>query len=141
MDEILSLHEKTIEPVRNALQTGGLFYFAWVIPASVLVLVLLLVFLGFLAHLPTRTRNLFLIAGTIYVGGALGLEMVGGYYVESDRVENIMYVILVTIEELLEMLGVIVFIHALLSYISKYIKGINLQVSASIHDNKFKTSR
>ena len=139
LDEILSLHDRTIEPLRNALQTGGLFYFAWVIPASVLVLVLLLVFLRFLAHLPTETRNLFLIAGTVYLGGALGTEMVNGYYAELHGIENVIYVMLITIEELLEMLGVIVFIYALFSYISKYMKGINLQVSASIYSNKFKT--
>ncbi|WP_199197570.1 hypothetical protein [Chroococcidiopsis sp. CCALA 051] len=140
LDEILSLHEKTLEPVRTALQTGGIFYFAWVIPASVLVVVFALVFLRFLAHLPTGTRNLFVMAGTIYLAGALGMEMISGYYADLYGTESIQYIILVTIEELLEMLGIIVFIYTLLSYMSKYIKGINLQVSASIHDKKFKIS-
>jgi len=32
IDEAVSIHEEAINPVRNALNTSGMFYYAWVIP-------------------------------------------------------------------------------------------------------------
>jgi hypothetical protein len=43
--------------------------------------------------------------------------------------ENITYVLLATIEELFEMLGIVVFIYALLSYLTSYMKGVVFQVN------------
>jgi hypothetical protein len=129
LDEALSLHEKTVKPLQAALQTSGFFNFAWVIPGSILVLICLLSFRQFLAHLPVKTRSLFLIAGAIYVGGALGMEMVGGYYADFYGLQNMMFAILTTIEEFLEMLGIVVFIYALLSYINTYMRGVSLKVN------------
>ncbi|NER04565.1 MAG: hypothetical protein F6K17_19105, partial [Okeania sp. SIO3C4] len=50
------------------------------------------------------------------VGGGIGMEMIGGYYAYLYDTKNFFYEILVTIEEFLEMLGVVVFIYALLCY-------------------------
>jgi hypothetical protein len=128
LDEALSLHEKTMEPLRSALKVSGFLYFTWVIPGAIFVIICLLSFLPFLIHLPAKTRRLFFLAGTIFVTGALGMEMVGGYYSSSYGEENMIYQIIVTIEEFLEMLGVIVFIYALLSYMSFNMKGVELKV-------------
>ncbi|MDV2991298.1 MAG: hypothetical protein N4J56_000952 [Chroococcidiopsis sp. SAG 2025] len=77
IDEFASLHEKLIEPIHSKLNTSG-FYFAWVIPGAAFTFVCLLIFTRFLGHLPTQTRRLFLLAGSLYVGGTLGMEMIGG---------------------------------------------------------------
>ena len=50
------------------------------IPYIGFVLIVGLAYARFLFELPAKTRNLFLIAATLYVEGALGIEMVGGYY-------------------------------------------------------------
>ncbi|MCA1991662.1 MAG: hypothetical protein LDL41_06395 [Coleofasciculus sp. S288] len=34
----------------------------------------------FLAHLPAKMRRLFLLSGAIYIGGAIGVELAHGYY-------------------------------------------------------------
>ncbi|NJR73904.1 MAG: hypothetical protein HC773_10060 [Scytonema sp. CRU_2_7] len=117
-DEYLSLHERLSEPVQNALKTSGFFYFAWVIPGGIFVLIYLLVFLRFLAVLPAKTRRLFLIAGTVFVSGAIGTELVSGYYVELHGAGDMIYVMIATIEEFLEMVGIAIFTYALLSYIT-----------------------
>ena len=63
------------------------------------------------------------------------MEMVGGYYLTFYGKHNITYAILMTIEEFLEMLGIVVFIYALLSYMSSYMKGVSLRFNI-IHDRK-----
>lgn len=128
-DEFMSLHEKFMDPVRNTLKTSGIFHFAWVIPGGIFVLICFLAFFRFLLALPPKTRHLFIIAGTIFVSGALGMEMVDGYYASLYGQENFIYVVLTTIEEFLEMVGIAVFIYALLSYISTQMKGLALKIN------------
>lgn len=128
LDEILSLHEiLIINDLRKALNLGGLFYFVWVIPGAIFVAVTVLTYLKFLGHLPRKTRNLFLLAGSIYVGGALGMEMVCGYYADTVGQRTLIYGLLASVEEILEMVGTIVFIYALLSYIGSHLEDIDLQ--------------
>ena len=130
VDEATSIHEEAINPVRSALNTSGLLYFAWVIPAAALVLLFVLAYLRFLAHLPGKTRRLFLLAGLVYLAGALGMELVGAYQTDFYGQENMAYVLIVSIEEFFEMMGIVVFIYALLSYISLQmkVKAVNLQI-------------
>ena len=135
LDEFLGLHEKVIEPLRHTLKAGGLFYYTWVIPGAIFVLVCLLSFMRFLAALPVKTRRLILIAGTVYIGGALGVEMLDGYYAQMYSNDSMMYSTLTTIEEFMEMLGIVIFIYALLSYISSFMKGVSLQINI-IDDRK-----
>ncbi|AFZ16499.1 hypothetical protein [Allocoleopsis franciscana] len=126
-DEAFSIHEQIIEPLRSTLNTNSFFHFAWVIPGSILVLLCLLAFWGFLCILPKKTRRLFLVAGTIYVAGALGMEMINGYYVSLYGQQNMGYAILTTLEEFSEMVGIAVFIYALLSYM-----GLSMDLDLSI---------
>lgn len=120
VDEAWSIHEKLITPVRGLLGDGplGIFYFAWVVPGIAVVFVLTLSFLRFLLRLPAKTRFSFLVAATLFLGGTLGLELVGGRYAELHGLENLTYSMIATVEESLEMAGVIVFIYALLKYIA-----------------------
>ena len=53
----------------------GLFHYTWVIPYGILCVFFLVAYLPLLAYLPARTRRLFVVAGLVYVGAALGLEM------------------------------------------------------------------
>jgi hypothetical protein len=105
LDEAMSLHEKTIEPLRWALNAGGPFYFTWVIPGAIFVLGFALAYREFLLNLPPKLRRLFAIAGILYVCGALIMEMVGGSYVDSYGAASIAYLMIASVEEYLEMLG------------------------------------
>lgn len=139
LDESISIHEKFNEPLKEKLQTTGFLYFAWVIPGAIFAFICLLVFLRFLSALPAKTRRLFLIAGTVYVGGALGMELVGASYAYLHfahlQYKDMTYAIITTIEETLEMLGIIIFIYALLDYIASYLKGVSLRINI-IRDKK-----
>jgi hypothetical protein len=77
VDEAASIHELTIAPLHNALDTHGIFYFAWVIPALLVVAMLGLAYVRFLGNLPREVRTLFICAAGTYVIGALGGDSSG----------------------------------------------------------------
>lgn len=121
LDESLSFHERAIAPLR-ALLGGrhlGIFFFAWVIPGIALVCGLGAYFLRFVLRLPRRTALAFVISAAIYLGGALGVELVEGWWREGQGHKNLVYHVLVSLEEGMEMAGIIAFIHALLNHISR----------------------
>ena len=131
LDEAASFHELAIQPVRNALHLSGLFYWAWIIPGIAFALAVFLLYLRFLGHLPPRTRWQFLSAGAIYVGGAVGVESLEGRYAEHHGYENWTYAIMVHFEEFGEMLGILIFLYALLTYLKSQVGSIELSFSDS----------
>jgi hypothetical protein len=120
IDEFASLHETMMLPIRNFLGNGklGIFYFSWVIPAILIIILFTFLFWKFLFCLHPKTRHTFLLAATIYLGGCIGFEMIGGYYTEAHGHLNWIYGTIATIEESLEMMGVIIFIWGLLTYLA-----------------------
>ncbi len=116
LDEIAMLHEFSIDPIRDAFGLSGALSFAWVIPGALFVVGLGVYLLGFLRSLPRRTSTLFVAAGLLFVGGAIGVEMVSAAHASMHGEENFTYVLIVTLEEFLEMAGVVVFIHGLIDY-------------------------
>ncbi len=79
-DELFVLHEKLIDPVKNYFNTSGVFYFAWIIPVSLLVLVVVIYFLRFFLSLSKEIKRGIFIAALLYLIGAIGFEMVGGWW-------------------------------------------------------------
>lgn len=128
-DEAFTVHESLILPVRTLLggRNLGIFFFAWVIPGIALVLVLGLFFLRFLLHLSATTRFRFLMAAAFYLGGAIGGDLIGGRHAELYGFKNWTYSMFVTIEESLEMAGLIVFIWALLNYCADNYKEVQFR--------------
>jgi hypothetical protein len=133
VDEAASIHEATVGPVRNLVGASGAFFAAWVIPAMIAVSIFSLLYLRFLFALPRRIQALFVLAGGLYIIGGIGAEMLSWHYrspmYDPENVvasRDLTYMMINHVEELLEMLGVAVFIYALLSYM-----GMN-RISASI---------
>jgi len=124
LDETASIHEMGTIPLQSMLSANGFFYFAWIIPGAGFVLIVVLAYLRFLAHLPRPTRRLFLAAGALFVGGAIGVEAFGGRHIFLYGGHSMTYAMIVTLEEFLEMLGIVVFIYALTSYMSSHIKDL-----------------
>lgn len=129
-DEAFQVHETLIHPMRALLNTSslGIFYYAWVIPGIALIFLLALYFLKFLLRLPAATRFTFLLAAALYIGGCIGFEFVGGWYAESNGTKSLTYNLITTIEESLEICGLIVFIHALLTYLGDNYEDVEFQI-------------
>lgn len=111
MDEIASFHNRIHIP-----HYWGPFHYAWVLPAGLFVLVFFIAYVRFLYHLSPRFRWLFIIAGGIYVFGAVGMEAAEGQ-VELIWGVHLVYNLLTTLEETCEMVGAALFIYALLKYL------------------------
>jgi len=126
MDELLGLHESFSNPLHK-LGINGILHNAWVIPGAVAVIIFMIIFYKFFLHLPRYMKRLFLIAMIVFIGGAFFVEVIGGYYKFIHGEKNIGYALITTVEEVMEMLGVVVLIHALLTYITQLeIHQINL---------------
>lgn len=118
-DEAAAVHEQLIDPVREALGTGGALLHAWIIPYALALAVLLIVYVPFLRALPPRTLRLMLLAGALYLAGAVGMEMVGGYAWDRDPVRGVPIVAIMALEETLEMVGLSVAVYALLDHLAR----------------------
>lgn len=119
LDEVISLHERLIAPLRDmlAIDSGPLF-FAWVIPGLLFALAFALTMIPFLRRLPRATAVRLIVAGAVFVAGAAGMEMIGGTVAGSIGQHNLTYRLVVITEETLEMVGTFLAIRALLLHFS-----------------------
>lgn len=102
IDEVVGIHEYV-----NTLLEGT----PWTVIGFAIFVLVALVYLPFLWHHRWRTPLLFALAGMIYGGGAVGVE----HFTDSE-VNSLHYNMWTTLEEGMEMLGVILFIYAMLDH-------------------------
>ena len=116
LDEAISIHENF--KVRFLLDKDNILYHdSWVIVFSILVAIFIFSYRRFLKHLPWATRKMFIISGCIYIFGCMGMEVVGSFTQEFYGKASMVHATATTIEEFLEMIGIVIFINTLLSYL------------------------
>jgi hypothetical protein len=119
IDESTQVHEQLIIPLQRGLGTSGVLYFAWLVVAIPLVVLFVILYVPFLRDLDVPTRRLFLLSGFLYVCGTIGMELVGGAWVETHTFESAVYqMILVPIEEIFEYSGQTLFVWTLLGVLA-----------------------
>ncbi|MDQ3212108.1 MAG: hypothetical protein M3Q85_05505 [Acidobacteriota bacterium] len=121
VDEAAAIHELTVRPLRSAFGLGGLLYYPWIALGAVVVTTLAISYRRFLWSQPREIRNGMLLAGMLYVAGAIGVEAISGWHAELFGRDNLRYAVLTTAEESLEMLGVLVLFGTLMAYVGTYI--------------------
>lgn len=120
LDERFGIHERLIRPVRrlardlSASSELGIFFYAWVLVALPLVALLSIYLLPRVFRLPPRLRNGLILAGAVYLMGSIGMEMVGGAYREGNPIKDPTYWFITTVEETLEISGLLILISVLL---------------------------
>ncbi|MDQ3394740.1 MAG: hypothetical protein M3512_11600 [Bacteroidota bacterium] len=128
MDELLMIHElfsglhfrAFYSHLFNTEQLG-VFHSTWIIPYLILLIFLGIYYFKFIFSLPKNTMLLFIVSGTIFVTGAVGIEMIEGFLADkSGEILNstVHFRLWVAFEETMEMFGIILFIKALLGYLS-----------------------
>jgi len=71
----------------------------------------------FFSKLPVPTRRRLRAAGLIFLVGAIGFEVIGGAYASDHGQSDMVYALIASAEEALEMLGAALAFHALLAHI------------------------
>jgi len=104
IDEIAGIHE-SINSVTDP---------SWAYGGGVVVLLLAVYFYSFLKSLPRPTLIAFIVAGAIFVGGAVGVEIIG----EPMESDSLIYNLTTMVEEGMEIFGVIFFTRSLLRYMA-----------------------
>lgn len=125
-DEAAIIHEE----IGNFLGTqlpNSIFRHGWFVFGGMVVIFLALVYFRFFRTLPIRTRYLFLASSLIFVGGAIGVELLALPY-ENGRQADLLFAVFVDIEELLENIGLVLFISALLDYMYSTMNGVEFMI-------------
>lgn len=130
LDELLSIHEtinKNLGENLQSWQSGP-----WDILNSVLISVFVLAYINFFLRLPVKIQRLFFIAGSLFVLGALGIELACVHHLSNIcHGSGFTAEIIITVEELLEMIGITVFIYAVLLYMNSFLSEINISIVKS----------
>jgi len=133
-DEMLALHEKAsstlVQPILKATpySSSALLNYPWIVLYGPLVLIFALAYLRFWLDLPTRIQLLFFVAGGLFVGGGIVVEVFNGWYAALYGTGDLVAATMTHFEELCEMLGVTVFIYALMSHIGSHLRVSEIQI-------------
>jgi len=129
LDEGAGLHDVLSGKVGQALVEGGtrgILFSAWVIPYSFAFVATAAILSRFALALPKETFWGLLVAGWIYAGAAIGLELPEGYVADQsliagltlESIDNLpIMVVMHTFEETGEMLGFALALRTVLRYI------------------------
>ncbi len=123
LDESAMVHETVQDVLRRGMEAGQpLFAATSVAFPLLLALAVLLSSLRLLRTLPRRTAKWFLLAGAVFVGGAVGVDYLGELHKIAYGDENLGYGMWNGLEESLEMSGVVLMVHALLDYLDTHVR-------------------
>lgn len=131
LDELASIHERLIKPVKSLIPASGWFYYAWIIPYGLALIVLAGFILPILWKLDRPTRSGFLLSAVVFVSGAIGFEMIAGQYMDGKTETDLIYGLLVGCEEILEMIGLIILVNTTLQRIQRKYRGFVVSMAGS----------
>ena len=106
IDEIAGIHETL-----NSIDMMG--DMSWTIPGAIVAGLAGFYFVPFLLKLPRPLAIRFVLAGAVYLGGALGVEVLTDPYLENDELNTLAYNLWTALEESMEIAGVLIFLGGL----------------------------
>lgn len=131
VDETAQLHDMATGPLRNGLGLDyGILYFAWLIPAAAILLGCAVYLAPLARALPPAIRRRLLGAAALYLGGAVGGEMLGGFAVADGRTSP-RYLLVMTLEETLELAGTLLLLATLLGLLRQVQPSIVVRIAGT----------
>lgn len=124
LDEAAAVHEKFNRPIRILFDSPD-FAAAWVVVGVGGALLVGLLFVPFLLRLRRGTAVEFMLAGGVYLLGALGVESVGGPALAPPT--SFLFHATIAVEEALEMAGIALFVRTLLRELQD--RGVQLRLA------------
>lgn len=95
------------------------FYYGWVLFGIGAVLIVGILYWHFIFDLPKEISRWFFLAGFLYAGGAIGLELLEGKIFATENKVTLTFALLVVVEEGMEMFGVVASIYGALAYMNR----------------------
>ena len=123
-DESAKIHEQIGDYTENFVNASGYLYYPWVISYGILLLILGAIYVRFFWRMERRTLWRFALAAVIFLGGAVGMELLGAKEASLHSANTLRYCVYYTIEESMEMFGVIYLIHLLLDLLKESVASI-----------------
>lgn len=122
VDEVATMHEVVGETLSGRFlgETTGFLYYGWVVFGSIFVGLFALTYFRFFRALPKKTSVIMVAALTIFFVGALGVEAFNGRYSELHDSWSLGYALGTALEESLEMIGVTLFLWAIIDHLQTY---------------------
>ncbi|MGH6996917.1 MAG: hypothetical protein ACREEO_01935 [Phenylobacterium sp.] len=122
LDEVGSLHERLLglagDTIKRSLGLADSFYYSWAPMGMLMVILIAGLFVPFLLRIPRGAAARLILAGGVFLSGSLAIETIGSSYeagwIASSDVFRISWHRLIFVEEVLEMIGAILAVHALL---------------------------
>lgn len=119
-DEAGQIHEKLNKSTHAMLGGGdlGVLNYSWVVPYTVLVIVVGLASIRFLKVLDAPTRIRLVVSAAVFISGSLGMELLEGYLASLPN-DSAPVMMSYTVEESLEMVGAILAIRTFLLHFAE----------------------
>jgi hypothetical protein len=122
LDEASELHERLNDRLRPMLEgdAGGLLHYPWVLAGGAAAVMLAAVYAGFLYRLPRGIAGRIVLAGCLFVVGAVGCVLfegvIGARGGPTTPALMAAFTALVVVEECLEMTSAALFVHTLMRH-------------------------
>ena len=117
-DEVAQIHETTIANTIAAFRSEESDKTGWFWVYLPLLAVFGLAYIPFLKRLPRRIAALFMVSGTIYVGGAVAMEKFVNWFAGKYGDDTVAYVLIDNLGEFMESTGIALFVYALIAYLA-----------------------
>lgn len=129
IDEVVSIHELFILPdLADDLNLPWFLHSTWVIPGIISVGWFIRRFWRFAQHLDRTTRWRFMGSLGLFIFGVIGMEMLGSTYAQWQHQQSLGYAMIATLEEAIEIFGMIGFIYSLLNYLRDLQGSVNIEI-------------
>lgn len=134
LEEILGIHSEATGRLRElvSITDGPGYAIALALIGLVGLAIVALLFGRFYLHLPSRWRTWFTIAAVVYAIGVFASDAVGDYLITAAGEPTLAYDVVLTVEEALEMTGVLIFIVMLLEYMRTFVGPVSVAVTDPI---------
>lgn len=128
-DEGSRLHEEIGDLFENVVLSEGYLYFPWVIPYSIAFIVAVAIYFRFYLTLERELQVRLFVCAAVFLSGALGVEIISAREADIAGTSSLSYSVLYTIEESLEMAGLILLVDTLLRQFGKHHSEVKVKFS------------
>ena len=118
-DESANIHENIGDLTEKFVDASGFLYYPWVLSYILFVLILGVAYFRFFLRMEHKIFWRFVLAAVIFLSGAVGFELLGAQEASLYSTDTPLYSLLYTIEESLEMFGLIYLISLLLTLLDQ----------------------